>query len=324
MIIKSSPITDKSVFLKLSFGVPGNSKKIPASNIQLISESVTVNPSEIADSTVVDLAEKAVNHGGKSNRIKAQKTLLDSPELKAIQDADTEIRQWVDKHCVPWDVGVRLLPHANLDSVGTKLDEYESTVRPPLVAAFMAAYPQRRTEALEELGKLGIADSSDYPSESVMLSKFYFKYSVYTVSLPEVLKQKGMYDKANAKLQAQMIEASNEITAFMRQTLYELTAHLADVLTPNADGKPKRLFNTAITNITEFLDSFPARNITEDSELSAIVTNLRGMLKSDIQADILKKDMSLKDQIKDQMTAVSAELKNLVEVIPGRKIRDEA
>lgn len=323
--MKSSPTTDKTVFLRLSFGLPGNTKKIPNSSIQIVSDSMEVNPAALmADSTIVDIAENGKNNGGnyKSKLVKAQKQLLESPELEAIKKADGQIRTWVDTQCLPWSMGIRLLPLHLLENVNARLEEYDAVTRPPLIDAFMETYPARRDNAMLELGDLG--QLSDYPPSNVMRSKFYFDFEYQTVSIPEVLKAKGLYDIANAKLQAKMEEASNEITAFMRESLYELTSHLANVLTPNADGKPKRLFASAVTNIQDFLDTFSARNVTDDSDLDAVVAKLKGLLKSDVQADILKKDASLKESIRAQMETVAGELKNLVEVIPGRKIRDEA
>jgi hypothetical protein len=303
---KKVNITDSTMFLKVSFGLPGNTKKIPTSAIHINSD---------------ESPENGANNGYSAKMVKAQKTLLESPELEAIRKADGQIRTYLYNVCLPWDLGVLLLPYGLIEQVSEKLEAYGNVERPALVDAFIDAYPERIDKALASLGPLG--NSADYPSSATMRGKFSFDWQPYTVSIPEVLKEKGIYDIANEKMQAKLSEASDEITAFMRETLYELTSHLADALTPNADGKPKRLFASAITNITDFLETFQARNITEDSDLEAIVSNLKGLLKSDVQADVLKKDASLKDAIRAQMESVSAELKTLVEVIPGRKMREE-
>jgi hypothetical protein len=57
--------------------------------------------------------------------------------------------------------------------------------------------------------------------------------------------------------------------------------------------------------------------------LEVLVNEVKGYLHSGVYADGLKKDESLKTQIAEQMAKISVQLKELVEVVPGRKIRDE-
>ena len=314
---KVSPVTDNTVFFRVSFGLPGNTKKIPVSKIAgnepLAAQLQTMQDGESAPTN-------QAKHDYDARLVKAQKTLLESPELDAIRKSDNQLRSYIDNMCLPWSMGARLLPIQFLEDINSRCAAY-SDERSELVESFLTVYPTRRDAAIASLGSLG--NLADYPSVEKMRSKFYFDYEYQTVSLPEVLKEKGLYDIANEKLQARLKDASEEITAYMRETLFELTSHLQDVLTPNADGKPKRLFSSAITNIQDFLDTFEARNITNDSELEDVVNELKRSLTGSVYADGLKKDVALKDQIKQKMTDVSERLKELVEVIPSRKIRDE-
>jgi hypothetical protein len=293
----ASPITENTVFFRVSFGLPGNVKKLPTQQI----------------------THGAENEGKyDKSRVKASKELLESKELEAIKAGDGKLRNYIYNLGLPWSMGTLILPNALLEDAFGQCEAWEDE-RKELVNTFITAYPELCAQASQALGDL--YNPSDYPNTDILRTKFYFEYEAQTVTLPEVLKEKGLYEIADEKLKAKIAQASDEITAYMRETLFELTSHLADVLTPNADGKPKRLFNSAITNIQDFLETFKARNITNDEELDKVVSQVKGLLTNSIHADVLKKDTALKDQIKDQMTAVSATLKTLVENVPGRKFR---
>jgi hypothetical protein len=311
--VKKSPITDKTFFLRVSFGLPGNTKKIPQSQIHITSdssESVNMSTAEVTSNKTTDYKAKLV---------KAQKTLLESPELEAIRTADGKIRTYLYTICLPWSMGTQLVPIGLLDTVNDRLEAYEDE-RKGLVDACIAAYPQRVADAIVSLGPLG--NALDYLSSEAFRAKFTFDYEYQTISIPDALSE-AIRSKANEKMQAKLAEASNEITLFMRQTMSELVSHLADVLTPNADGKPKRLFASAITNVQDFIDTFKDRDIAQDQDLEVLVNEVKGYLHSGVYADGLKKDESLKTQIAEQMAKISVQLKELVEVVPGRKIRDE-
>jgi hypothetical protein len=311
--VKKAPITEKTVFLRVSFGLPGNTKKIPQSQIHITAdstESINMDTSEITGNKATDYKAKLV---------KAQKTLLESPELEAIRTADGKIRTYLYTICLPWSMGTQLLPIGLLDTVNDRLEAYDDE-RKSLVDACIDAYPQRVADAIVSLGPLG--NALDYLSSEAFRAKFTFDYEYQTISIPDALSE-AIRSKANDKMQAKLAEASNEITLFMRQTMSELVSHLADVLTPNADGKPKRLFASAITNVQDFIDTFKDRDIAQDQDLEVLVNEVKGYLHSGVCADGLKKDESLKTQIAEQMAKISVQLKELVEVVPGRKIRDE-
>lgn len=295
----TSPITENTCFFRLSFGLPGNVKKLPVSQI----------------------THGADNDGNYDKRlVKASKQLLESPELEAIRSGDGKLRNYVYNICLPWSMGTMLLPNDLLEEVNARCEMYEEE-RKGMVDTFIEAYPSLCAKAAMALGDLYRA--TDYPSSEAIRAKFYFAYEYQTVTLPEVLKEKGIYEIANEKLQAKIAQAGEEITAYMRTTLYELTSHLADVLTPSADGKPKRLFQTAITNIQDFLDTFKARNVTNDTELENVVSELHGLLTNSVHADVLKKDAALKEKVASEMAKVSGTLKTMVENVPGRVFRME-
>jgi len=87
----------KTVFIKLHLGLLGNSRKVSSSQVE------------------VD-ADKEL--------IRVAKTLLDSPELQAIRTLDGDVRRYLYDTCLPFDVGIHLLPLGLLETVDEKLGEF--------------------------------------------------------------------------------------------------------------------------------------------------------------------------------------------------------
>jgi hypothetical protein len=306
-----SSIVDSTVFLRVSFGVFGNSKGV--------------------SSAVLKKANDTAITAASAKLLKIQKTLLESPELEAIKTADGKMRTRLYQLCLPYDMGVSLLPRVYLETVESDFEAFKAQ-RATLVDTFGDVYPERCAKAKAELqtlaDELGVPfdmlyNSKDYPSVEGAKSKFYFDWSYYSFSVPESLKAAGLYEKSKEKELAKLQVVSDEITALMRESLLELVTHLKTALEPNEDGKPKRLFASAVTNVQEFLDTFKARNITNDSDLDALVSEVQKIIHPGLAVDTLKKDGSLKDQVHSSLEGFAAKLSTLVETVPGRKFRTE-
>ena len=90
-------LAKKTVFIKVHLGLLGNSRKVSSSQVE------------------VD-ADKAL--------ILVSKRLLDSPELQAIRSLDGDVRRYLYDTCLPFEVGIHLLPLGLLETVDEKLREF--------------------------------------------------------------------------------------------------------------------------------------------------------------------------------------------------------
>lgn len=294
-ITDASQLTSKVVFLRTRFGVIGNTRKVPG-----------------ADVLETD-ADKAL--------LRVSKQLLDSPELDAIKKADSKMRQWLYNTCLPFDIGMQMLPRGLVNNAVSKMTEYKAE-RAELVEAFITAYPALMEKASGELKSL--YSGADYQGIESVRAKFVFDWHITTFGVPETLKEisADLYKAEQIKAEQQMKDATAEITALMRQTLFDMVAHLQEKLTPGDDGKPKRIYESAVTNITEFLDSFDARNVTNDAELAAQVKKARELLTGTNVATLRSSD-SFREKLRAGMEGLTTTLSGMVEVTPGRKFRDE-
>jgi hypothetical protein len=302
-------ITKDVVFVAVHFGVMGNSKKV-----RMDSDAGSSSPMAFDESgqAVMQFTNTiGVKTDAALDLLATNKRLLDSPQLKAIVKADAELRGWVYLKSLPYDNGIRLL-HADLvPMIEEKLKGYQAE-RQALVEGFMSAYYDLCLTAKARLGTL--YNPKDYPTGDVIRAKFYFDWQYMSFAVPESI---GSIDSG---LQAKLSEVADNVQLLMRESLLEMVSHLANRLSPDAQGNAKILHSTAVTHLQEFLSTFQFRNIANDSELAAVVDKVKALV-SGVSAEGLKSNAQWKETVQAGMAKITNQLSGMVENVPGRKIR---
>lgn len=288
-------LQDKTTFLKVSFGRPGTKKKMSAAKIQTDADK---------------------------SRLRADKIILKSEKLEIIRRADQEMREWIVNTILPFDTGVYMCPNDALPSVVAKLKAYKVS-RQSLVEDAVYEYNTMRKEAKESLKSE--YNPSDYLSLEEFKASFTFDWNILKMEVPDELKHVSpeMYDEETAKKLEQVQTVAGEIVTMMRVTFYELLTHLRDRLTPTDDGKQKRLHETALTSLQQFMVAFPWRNVQGDEELAGYVTELKGMLEG-VNIEEFKKKGSdeFRNKVIGALDGIKSGMDGMVE-IKGRKYRTE-
>lgn len=287
-------LAQKTVFVKVRFGSLGNSRKVN-------------------DNVLETDADKEL--------LKVSKTLLDSAELEAVRKADGKMRQYLYNTCLPFDIGIMLLPCGLIADVHKRLTEYREK-RAELVSAFLAVYPELCKQAALRLGSL--YNPGDYPSAEAVKAKFVFDWQYVSFGVPGQLKgiSSGLFESEQAKASAMMKAAAEDITVLMRQTLLEMVSHLQERLTPGDDGKAKILRESAVKNLQEFLNTFDLRNVTDDKALQSQVAKVKALI-SGTNAEALRNSDVFRDKIRAGMSEVSSSLSTMVEDKASRKFRTD-
>jgi hypothetical protein len=252
--------------------------------------------------------------------LKLSKQLLDSPELEAIEKFDTALKARVRKFAYTsyFKGGVHLIPITQVPDVDEILKD-AIPQRLDLVDRAVAMYQTRIGETLERLDTMGSV--ADYPSAERFRARFYLEHSYVTFETPSRLKAisaeifKHETEKARAKLES----VAGECQQAMRAGLVQLIDHLAERLTPDAEGKPKRLHETTVGHLNDFLATFELRNVTDDAELGAIVEQARSVMKG-VDRKVLKSDDLIRQKVAEQLATVKAALDPLVEDKATRQI----
>jgi hypothetical protein len=113
--------------------------------------------------------------------------------------------------------------------------------------------------------------------------------------------------------------ASEEVRQALRVGLADLVDRMVERLDTNGDSKPKVFRDTLVTNLSEFIESFAPRNITDDAELGRLVDRCRGVLDG-VDADALRASTAVRSKVRDGMARVQVALDSMVIDRPARRI----
>jgi hypothetical protein len=286
----------KTVFIKLHLGLLGNSRKVNSSQVE------------------VD-ADKAL--------IRVSKNLLDSPELQAIRTLDGDIRRYLYDTCLPFDVGIHLLPLGLIEVVDARLREFKAQ-RDELVEVFLLAYPRLCHEAAARLRTL--YNPADYPPVDEVRACFTLSWQYISYGVPEQLGEISarIFETEREKAAEAMSQACDEIQQVMRASLLEMVNHLRDRLADQPDGKPQRLRESTVQKLRDFLATFDLRNVVDDHELREHVEKARALLDG-VSTDELRNMPLVRASVREGMANIAAQMDVLVNDRVSRKFRfDEA
>jgi hypothetical protein len=251
--------------------------------------------------------------------LRVSKHLIDSAELKAIGRFDGEIRRHLYNICLPFEIGIHLLPIAALEQVEQRLRQF-AVDREQLVKAFLAAYPSLCLDAGKRLR--GLYNPADYPPGEEVAREFGFSWQYVSFGVPDQLKgiSQEVWEQEREKAAQRMAEASCEIQHVLRESMAKLVQHMADRLKDSADGRPLRFKETTVSNLVEFLTNFEFRNITDDNDLQTLVAQARQLLQG-INADDLRTTGELRTKVQQGMAGIAAQLDTMLTRTGGRKFR---
>jgi hypothetical protein len=251
--------------------------------------------------------------------LRVSKQLVDSAELKAITRFDGEIRRFLYNICLPFEIGIHLLPIAALQTVEHRLRQFAEERR-QLVDAFLSAYPSLCQDAARRLR--GLYNPADYPPVEDVTREFGFSWQYVSFGVPDQLKAISgeVWEQEREKAAQRMAEASAEIQTVLRESMAKLVQHMADRLKEGPDGKPLRFKETTVSNLIEFLTNFEFRNVTDDNELQSLVAQARQLLHG-VSADDLRTTGDVRTKVQQGMTEIAVQLDTMLTRTGVRKFR---
>jgi hypothetical protein len=258
--------------------------------------------------------------------IRVSKQILTSEEYDAIGSLDGEVRRFIEIKSAPspFKKGTYLFAPPDTDDRRALLEDVDSTLedyrfrRRILVDRFMEVYLGKVEEAQQTLGTF--FRRSDYHEESYVRNSFrmYTRWLQVTVPVALASLSPAILEREELKARRLMEETAEEIQSALRESMQRLVARMVDRLTPDADGKKKRFYDSTIANVTEFLDTFSARNITGDQPLAALVEKAKAVLAG-VGPDDVRSNEGMRDAIRKNFESVDKALEGLVKR-PSRRI----
>ncbi len=287
-------LAKSTVSLLVSFGLPGNSKKLKGSQFEVE-----------ADKTWV----------------KAHKILLDSKELKEIGRKIGQLRVYLDTYCLPFPSrAIKLVPLPKVVEADEACMEFEEWFLNEGVPKFLKAYPRLCEQAELRLDK--IYNPTDYPDVEQMKRKFSFIYRFISMGVPEQLRElkKSIYRNEKDKAKKIAVAAVDEIAMVRRAMLLKLVEHLKEKLSDEKDGKPKIFRDTTVTKLQEFLNEWEVYNVANDEEGTELVRRARALV-GDTDPEALRTTDVTKEKVLKGLEVISEKLGELVVDKPTRKFR---
>jgi len=113
-------------------------------------------------------------------------------------------------------------------------------------------------------------------------------------------------------LKAMMEETRELAMAALREEFAGIVSHMAERLSGEQDGKPKRFKSSMLQKMHDFLDSFDEMNLFNDESLADLVGQARTIV-SDLSVETLRKNPKLPNRI-------SSKMGKLVQVIYNRTL----
>jgi hypothetical protein len=192
-----------------------------------------------------------------------------------------------------------------------------------LLEAFLLVYPDAVEEARERLKDQ--FKERNYPKLESMRKRFqiewnYFEFHAAPGALKEVSAE--LFKSQQKKYEKLFEEAYESTRMLLRTELAEVVETLATELTPKTDGKPRRVYDSVYERLTDFLDYFDARNITDDKALAELVSRCRKIMKGVDLKDLRKKDSSVKEVVQNSLAAVKQKLQSPGFIVDVNRVYD--
>jgi len=259
----------------------------------------------------------------KESELRHQKRLIDSPELDEIRSQDGFMIRHLESKSCNYSKATRFLPKSEAGQMVRAMEAYRTIRRPSLVAKFMHQY--RLLEAVnfapiaEALGDQ--FDRGDYPTSDTVEAGFNFEYNLREVGnivlagLPDfIIEQEVAKDREK---RAAAIVEWRDTMRFAGQKAVEA---LFDALKPQPDGKKRKLYDSTVENLQEFLATYNTRDLAGDTEFQqTVVEPLRAIMKG-VSMDKIRHSENLKAYIVKQVEGVRKDATLLVQAT-GRKFR---
>jgi len=305
-----SNLFDRAVILSVTLRRPGTRRKASTSLITVNSSTTEETSSGTDDSLSSTPTDKSLLH--------LSKDILDSKELREIQRLDGEVREYLSRIGLPSPLkqGCYLIPIELIEIIEAKLADFLAN-RELLIQSFLSTYPEKQAEAASRLGPL--FNSRDYPSAEQITKAFEVATQYLTFGVPGSLQNisPSLLAREQEKAKQRIAAVEDEIIQVLRFSLKDLVDHMVERLQPGVDGKPKVFRNTLMSNMQEFLDTFKARNLTNDQDLDALVDQAKNIL-SGVDTQALRNSANIRLHVQTQMATIQQSLDTLVVSKPTR------
>lgn len=303
MAFQQQGVMSKSVCFILSFGRYGIKKAVPKSKIRIAGKPASDSDPETAipatDPTWYNLTKK----------------IMESDLWERIKAEDTKIKMWVGaRSVVPIFLkrGMYLVPITLAPQIKYKVQDYFEWRKNAVHEFAYGDYEKAKQAASEHLGS--DFNELDYDTPDQVESKFKAVYRFTHFGSPTQLKNIApeIIEEEMEKAKEQVSSIVEDIKSGLLTQFSQLTQHLVDAVTEKPDGTRKKFYGTTITNLVEYLDLLPFKNIVGFDALSQVADQAKKLLEG-VSPELVKGNDAIRDKIKEDFTQITEQLKGMTE-----------
>jgi len=130
--------------------------------------------------------------------------------------------------------------------------------------------------------------------------------------------REGLFQREREKLAKSVADAAEEIKTVLRVQMAALVKRMVVQLTPNKEGKKKKIYDSLVGNVADFLATFNARNLANDSQLQALVDQARRAIAG-VSPELLRESDGIRESVQTGFVAIQTELDKMIVDKPARQ-----
>jgi len=264
------------------------------------------------------ISSKAVESDVDSNWLGVRKRLFHSDTYREIDSLRTEARIFVASKSLPSILkkGMYMVPKENQAMVQAKLDELKSKMD-----VLIHKFAHEEWESVVEAAKKPLGSQwnrGDYLSKRDVEQRFNMSWRWLTYDIPVDLDADTY--KEQQEIAAKDWETAREVwKGLLRNEFSEVVSHLVERLKPSKDGKKKVLRDSAVTNISDWINDFNPRNIENDTQLKALVDKAQLLVKG-VNPEVLREDETARNNMRAHFETIKNTLESLVVTEGSREV----
>jgi hypothetical protein len=256
--------------------------------------------------------------GADAEYVTSNKKLVNfrNPHYRAVIAALGAISQGWHARSVPWvKKGIRLMRQDELDGFGTWLREQQEILRGK--ANVLAVHRDSLVgEAQQQLGDL--FNPSDYPGDLAGLYWVELDFPPLEpderLRLASVAQYEEQMRRVAARFEAAVGAVQEEFVAEFTQVVSQLT----ESLTPREDGSVRRIRESTVQNVREFVGRFRTLNVTDSPQLEELIGRAEGLLDGRTRTDLRDSDQ-IREQIRQGAANILTALQPVIDTLPRKR-----
>ena len=274
----------------------------------------------------IDLGEVVEAAGGTvtfdAEQFHVVERLVDRKELREATRAVNEAKHYLQTRAIAahriFGQRTYLVPVVSIEEIEAWLTRQEAIVRQK-AAAVAARYDMA---AVAQRAALGPLASTKYPTAAEVAAAYSIDWVYVSFAAPDRLTtvNRAIAERARVRYEGKLRNAFDVTVATLHQSAVEVMRDLEQRLAPGADGKPRVIRGTALRDLEEFAAHLPARNLTDDQQLAAIVARVAARTTG-LDVGTLRQSDALRADLHQAAVAARAQLEELIETVGRRAIR---